>query len=116
MHFSGRGGSTDIVASIRREKHPERYVPLTEADTADVLDLVSAFVWPVAGGVTPDICGRTLPLMDGKRRFDIALAFSRLERLRHARPLLPRPRRRLQLPLPAGGRPAHRQAREGHHR
>lgn len=77
MHFSGRR-----IADISRnppENHPERYVPLKDADMADVLDPVSAFVWPVAA-VTPDICGRTISLMDGKRRFNLDLSFSRKER------------------------------------
>jgi Protein of unknown function (DUF3108) len=76
LHFSGRS-MTDVSIDPPRE-HPERYVPLTKANTADTLDMVSAFIWPVAGGVTPDICSRTLPLTDGKRRFDIALRFNRL--------------------------------------
>jgi hypothetical protein len=58
-------------------KHPERYVPLADSDKRDVLDPVSAFVWPAADGVTPAICDRTLPIMDGHRRFDIALSFKR---------------------------------------
>ncbi len=77
MHFVGRR-LTDVSLDPPRQ-HPERYVPFTKANTADTLDLVSAFVWPVAGGVTPDICSRTLPLTDGKRRFDIALSFNRQE-------------------------------------
>jgi Protein of unknown function (DUF3108) len=76
MHFVDRRLTEVNVDPPRR--HPERYVPLTDMDKLDVLDPVSAFVWPVAG-VTPAICSRTLPLMDGKIRFDIALAFSRME-------------------------------------
>lgn len=60
-------------------KHPERYVPVTAAHKAGVLDPVSAFVWPAPGGATPDICDRTLPLFDGQQRFDLALSFSRSE-------------------------------------
>ncbi len=77
MHFAGRGLTE--VSLDPPQQHPERYAPFTKANTADALDPVSAFVWPVAGGVTPDICSRTLPLTDGKRRFDIALSFNRLE-------------------------------------
>ncbi len=77
MHFVGRG-LADVSLDPPR-KHPERYVPFTKANTADTLDMVSAFVWPAPGGVTPDICGRTLPLTDGKRRFDVTLTFSRVE-------------------------------------
>jgi hypothetical protein len=77
MQFSGR--RLTEMALAPPEDHPERYVPITSADKADVLDPVSAFVWPVAGGVTPDICARTLSLIDGRRRFDIALRYERME-------------------------------------
>jgi hypothetical protein len=76
MRFDRRG-----VTAIKLDppqKHPERYVPLTPKTNADALDLVSAFVWPVST-FDPKLCERTLPLIDGRRRFDIALAFSRRE-------------------------------------
>lgn len=78
MHFAGRRLAN--VALDPPRTHPERYAPLTEANTTDVLDPVSAFLWPIAGSLGPDICARTLPLIDGKRRFDIALHFDRVER------------------------------------
>jgi hypothetical protein len=77
MHFSGRG-----VAEIELEpplRRPERYVPLTAEHKADALDLVSAFLWPAPAGAAPEACDRTLPLIDGKRRFDIGFAFNRME-------------------------------------
>jgi hypothetical protein len=77
MHFSGRR-----IADMTLDppiKHPERYAPFTKENTSDALDPVSAFVWPAAGGVTPETCNRTLPLVDGRRRFDISLAFDREE-------------------------------------
>jgi hypothetical protein len=75
MRFVKRG-----VAWIEApgRKHPERYVPLTPATNADALDLLSAFLWPVAA-FEPKLCDRTMPLIDGRRRFDIALSFSRQE-------------------------------------
>jgi hypothetical protein len=77
MRFAGTS-VTDISLDPPR-KRPERYVPITDAQTADVLDPVSAFLWPAPGGLTPEICARTLPLIDGKYRFDIDLAFARDE-------------------------------------
>jgi hypothetical protein len=77
MHFRGRG-----VAEIDLEpplKRPERYIPLTAQHKADALDLVSGFLWPAPAGAAPETCDRTLPLIDGKRRFDIEFAFSRME-------------------------------------
>ena len=58
---------------------PERYVPVTAAHRADTLDPVSAFLWPAPAGTTADACARTLPLFDGKRRFDIEAAFARTD-------------------------------------
>ena len=58
--------------------HPERYVPFTEESNADASDLVSAFLWPVEK-ITDETCNRTLPLVDGRRRFDIALGFARFD-------------------------------------
>jgi hypothetical protein len=76
MRFARRGVTAIALDPPRR--HPERYVPLTPETNADALDLVSAFVWPIAA-VDPELCARTLPLIDGKRRFDVTLAYARRE-------------------------------------
>ncbi len=76
MRFAGRGVTK--IALDPPHKPPERYVPLTAETNADALDPVSAFLWPVAD-FGPGLCERTLPLVDGKRRFDIAFAFARTE-------------------------------------
>lgn len=77
MRFAGTA-VTDIMLDPPRRR-PERYVPVTEADKADVLDPISAFLWPAPNGPTPDVCARTLPLTDGKYRFDIDLSFARAD-------------------------------------
>ena len=59
-------------------RHPERYAPFTKESNSDAVDLVSAFLWPVEK-ITDDTCNRTLPLVDGRRRFDIALSFDRFD-------------------------------------
>jgi hypothetical protein len=58
-------------------KRPERYVPVTAEQKVDVLDPLSALLWPESNGATAEICDRTLPVFDGKRRFDLALSFLR---------------------------------------
>lgn len=80
MRFSGRGVTAITLDPPRRR--PERYVPFTAATKADALDPVSAFLWPAGDIVTPEACDRTLPLVDGRRRFDIALTFARHEAFR----------------------------------
>ena len=76
MRFSGRAVTTIDLEPPRR--HPERYVPFTAESNSDAVDLVSAFLWPVEK-ITDDTCNRTLPLVDGRRRFDITLNFDRFD-------------------------------------
>jgi hypothetical protein len=75
MRFKGRS-VTEIGLDPPRER-PQRYVPITREQKADVFDPVSAFLWPAPEGAVPSVCDRTLPLIDGKIRFDIELAFLR---------------------------------------
>jgi hypothetical protein len=76
MRFSGLAVTTIDLKPPRR--HPKRYVPFTKESNSDAVDLVSAFLWPVEK-ITDDTCNRTLPLIDGRRRFDITLNFSRFD-------------------------------------
>lgn len=75
--FSGRAASDISVEPP--VKRPERYVPVEAEHKTGVLDPASAFVWSAPGGATPEMCDRTLPLFDGRRRFDLALSYSRTE-------------------------------------
>ena len=76
MRFSGRAVTTIDLQPPKR--HPERYAPFTDETNANAVDLVSAFVWPVEK-MTDETCNRTLPLVDGRRRFDITLSFTRFD-------------------------------------
>lgn len=76
MRFERRGVS-EIDAPPH--SHPERYVPLTPETNADALDPASAFLWPVSGEFGAELCDRTFPLIDGRRRFDIVLTFNRMD-------------------------------------
>lgn len=56
-------------------------VPLNEAARRNVVDPLSAFVFPVAGDgplVAPSSCDRTLNVFDGRQRYDITLSYSRI--------------------------------------
>ncbi|MGH6926620.1 MAG: DUF3108 domain-containing protein [Propylenella sp.] len=77
MRFAG-DGVTDIAIEPP-VKRPERYVPMSAEAKAEAVDMVSAFLWPAAAGASPEACERTLPLIDGRRRFDIESAFSRMD-------------------------------------
>jgi hypothetical protein len=57
-------------------------VALTEAHRKDVVDPLTALLVPAGedgNGLTEAACRRVLPIFDGRRRFDIKLAFKRIE-------------------------------------
>ncbi len=58
---------------------------ITDAHRRGVLDPLSALLVPAAAGsdgLTQEACRRTLPVFDGRRRFDIKLAFKRMDKVR----------------------------------
>jgi len=58
---------------------------LTDAHRRGVLDPLSALLVPAAAGgdgLTQEACRRTLPVFDGRRRFDLKLAFKRMDKVR----------------------------------
>ena len=60
-------------------------VPVTAADRKGIVDPLTAFLIPVGGDgdvVSTRACGRTLPIFDGRRRYDLALSFKRIERVK----------------------------------
>ena len=77
MRFVGNGVA-EIAIEPPRDAD-ERVVPMSGEDKADAIDMVSSFLWPAAAGSAQKTCNRTLPLIDGKRRFDVASRFSRTE-------------------------------------
>jgi hypothetical protein len=63
----------------------EDRVPLTDAHRQGVIDPLSA-VMIAAGGsgdvLSADACKRTLPVFDGRRRFDLTLSFKRMDKVK----------------------------------
>src|SRR5882724_1951801 len=62
---------------------PDR-VPLTEAHRRGVTDPMTGALVAVGGTgdmLTPDVCRRTLPIFDGRGRFDLILSFKRMGRV-----------------------------------
>jgi hypothetical protein len=58
-------------------------VPVTLAHRRGIVDPVGALVMPMAGSgelLSPAACARTLPVFDGRQRFDIRLAFDRMDK------------------------------------
>jgi hypothetical protein len=60
-------------------------VPLTEAHRRGVMDPLSAGLVYVGGTgdvITPDVCRRTVPIFDGRQRYDLTLAFKRMDQVK----------------------------------
>jgi Protein of unknown function (DUF3108) len=63
---------------------PDR-VPVTEAHMRGVIDPMTGGLLATSGTgdtVTPEACHRTLPIFDGRGRFDLILSFKRMERVK----------------------------------
>jgi len=64
-----------------QDKDPAR-VPLTDEAEKGVIDPMSASLMRMPGAgnpIAPEACQRTLPIFDGKIRYDLQLAFKRME-------------------------------------
>ena len=78
------GTVKDLVVDPPATPNPER-IPLTDAHRRGVIDPMSAALIRVPGSgdpVSPEACRRTLPVFDGRMRFDLQLSFKRIEKVR----------------------------------
>jgi hypothetical protein len=60
-------------------------IPVTDAHRKGIVDPMSAGLLRVAGNgdpVSPEVCRRTIPVFDGRMRFDLGLSFKRMEKVR----------------------------------
>jgi hypothetical protein len=74
----------DYVAEPPSTPIPER-VPLTDAHRRGVTDPMTASLMPVPGNgdtFVPEACPRKLAIFDGRMRYDLQLAFKRLDRVK----------------------------------
>jgi Protein of unknown function (DUF3108) len=73
----------DLVVEPPPMPNPDR-VPVTDAHRRGVIDPMSATLIRVPGNgelITPEVCRRTLPIFDGRMRFDLHLSFKRFEQV-----------------------------------
>jgi len=59
-------------------------VPMSDADRRGILDPLSALLLPAvdAGdGLTKEVCQHTLPIFDGRHRYDLQLSFKRFDKI-----------------------------------
>jgi hypothetical protein len=63
-------------------------VPLTDEHRQNIVDPLTAWLIPAGagadggGGLGRQACERTLPIFDGQRRFDLKLAFKRMDKVK----------------------------------
>ena len=84
--FSG-GVVKEYLADPPTIPSPDR-VPLAEAHRKGVLDPMTASLIRVSGNgdtFVPEACQRTLPVFDGRMRYDLQLVFKRLEKVKSER-------------------------------
>jgi len=77
------GAVKDLIVDPPTVPNPDR-IPLTDAHRHGVVDPMSAGLIRVSGNgdpVSPEACRRTLPVFDGRMRFDLQLSFKRIEKI-----------------------------------
>lgn len=82
MTFAG-GNVKEVEVEPPVDPDPAR-VPLTERQKRGVLDPITVGIVPAAaaGGVGPEVCRQTANVFDGRMRFDLALSYKRMEKVK----------------------------------
>jgi hypothetical protein len=83
------GGTVSKVSLAPRKRVGRKQIPVTQDQLQNVLDpLTAAFISVRSDGAPGDlrICDRTVPVFDGKQRFDIVLRPKRVENLGNGAP------------------------------
>jgi hypothetical protein len=86
MALSG-GNVKEFTAEPPLPPVPDR-IPVTEAHRRGVTDPMTGALITVAGNgdlVTPEACRHTLPIFDGRGRFDLTFSYKRMQRVKSAR-------------------------------
>ena len=83
MNFSA-GAVSQVSITPQKKRNPNRHIPVTDAQLANVLDpLTAAFLSARSNGSRGDlkVCHQTVPIFDGEQRFNIVLSPKRVENL-----------------------------------
>jgi len=75
-------GSVKDTSADPPPDHDRERVPVSEADLQNVFDPMSASLLATPGNGNPlsaEACQRTLPIFDGRLRYDLQLAFKRMD-------------------------------------
>jgi hypothetical protein len=82
VRLSGAAGVIRDLVVLPVRAEPEDRVPITDEHRVGVVDPMSAMLMPVAGNgelTGPDACNRTIPIYDGRQRYDLLLSYVRTE-------------------------------------
>jgi hypothetical protein len=82
-----RGSVKELQVEPPTPYNPDR-VPVTEAHRRGVVDPLSAALIQVGGTgemLAPEACERTVPIFDGRQRYDLALSFKRMDQVKAAK-------------------------------
>jgi len=86
MTFDANGVTDLVVDPLFPPASPKQErVPVTDADRKGVLDPLSAGLVIVSGSddaLQPQSCQTKIPVFDGRRRFDVALSFKRMDKVK----------------------------------
>lgn len=73
------------MSPLRRRVRRSDRVPLTDANKHGVIDPVSGMLMRTPGNgnpLSPEACQRTIPVFDGRMRFDLKMSFRRMDVVR----------------------------------
>ncbi len=85
LQMSIDNGAVKTLHSNEPPPKNDDRVAVTEADRNNVIDPLTAMLImarPGDVGSVPELCNRILPVFDGQRRYDLALSFKRLDKLK----------------------------------
>jgi hypothetical protein len=83
----GGGNVKEYFIDPPTQPHPDR-IPLTDAHRRGVMDPMSSSLGRVPGNgdtMSPEACNRTVPVFDGRLRYDLKLAYKRMETVKTER-------------------------------
>ena len=82
IRFALAGGAVRQLAIEPPPKPNRNVIPVSEADKRGIVDPLSAVMMPVPGTgdtLSEKACDRTLPVFDGRQRYDVSLRYDRME-------------------------------------
>lgn len=78
------GTVQELAAEPVLPPHPDR-VPVTDAHKRGVLDPLTGGLVLMGGNgdsLSPEACNRTMPVFDGRQRYDLAFSFKRMDKVK----------------------------------